>query len=41
MNINIKNFIKKLIYKLGWDIYRFEPSSSPPKQIMSVLKKKI
>ena len=40
MNINIKNFIKKLIYKLGWDIYRFEPSSSPPKQIMSVLKKK-
>ena len=38
MNINLKNFIKKFIYKFGLDIYRFEPSSSPPKQILSVLK---
>lgn len=39
MNIHFKHFIKKILYKLGWDLYRFEPSSSPQMQIMTLLKR--
>jgi len=38
MNIHIKNIIKKILYKLGWDLYRFTPSSSPQMQIITALK---
>lgn len=40
MNIYTKNIFKKLFHSLGWDIYRFTPSSSPQMQIITILKKK-
>ena len=40
MNIHIKHIVKKILYKLGWDLYRFEPSSSPQMQISTFLKRK-
>lgn len=39
MNIYLKSVIKKIIYKFGFDLYRFSPSSSPQMQINSLLKK--
>jgi FkbM family methyltransferase len=39
MNIYLKSIIKKIIYKFGFDLYRFSPSSSPQMQINSLLKK--
>ena len=40
MNLNIKYFVKKILIKLGWDLYRFEPYSSPLMQIITLLKTK-
>lgn len=40
MNFHIKYFVKKILNKLGWDLYRFEPHSSPQMQIITLLKTK-
>ena len=40
MKQHIKNLLKKMFYKIGLDVYRFKPSSSPQMQTISALKKK-
>ena len=40
MNINVKNFLKKMFYKIGLDVYRFKTSIIPKMQTISALKKK-